>query len=185
MSRVFAASGQVYDRAPVEQATHIAQPQIPYFGAPWFMSPFFEREIEDRLLPFCLEQGISTLIYSPLCRGLLSGKYRGDETFEAGDVRALDPKFKGDRFRAYVACVDRLKTLAGRDGKTVGQLAIRWCLDQPGVSVALCGARRPDQVQANVGAAGWSLSDHDRAEITRVVKEMIVEPIGPEFMGPP
>lgn len=154
---------------------HVAQP--PY--------NLFERGIEDDLLPFCREQGIGTLIYSPLCRGLLSGKYRGDEKFEPGDVRAFDPKFTGNQFRGYVACVDRLKEVAVRYGKNVGQVAIRWCLDQPGVTVALCGARRPDQVEANVGAAGWSLAERDRAEIARVVAEMIPNPIGPEFMGPP
>ncbi|MFQ5931116.1 MAG: aldo/keto reductase [Nitrospiraceae bacterium] len=145
----------------------------------------FEREIEDRELAYCRDHRIGTLIYGPLCRGLLSGKYRGAETFTSGDIRQLDPKFQGDRFRTYVACVERLKEFAVRRGKTVGQLAIRWCLEQPGVSVALCGARHPDQLDENAGAAGWSLSADDLDEIDRIVAETIAEPIGPQFMAPP
>jgi aryl-alcohol dehydrogenase-like predicted oxidoreductase len=146
----------------------------------------FERGIEQEgLLRFCRDHRIGTLIYGPLCRGLLSGKYRGDETFDSGDVRAMDPKFQRERFCTYVACVDRLKEVARRYRKTVGQLAIRWCLDQPGVTVALCGARRPGQIEENAGGAGWSLSTADQEEISRIIDEAISVPVGPEFMGPP
>ncbi len=139
----------------------------------------------EGVLRYCQEHRIGTLIYGPLCRGLLSGKYRGDETFTPDDVRAMDPKFQGKRFRSYVACVDRLKDVATRHHKTVGQLAIRWCLDQPGVTVALCGARRPDQIEESAGAAGWSVPLGDQEAINRLVEQAIPEPVGPEFMGPP
>lgn len=145
----------------------------------------FERDVQTALLPFCRQRGIGTLIYGPLCRGLLTGKYRGTETFSGNDVRGMDPKFQPDRFPTYLACVERLKQVAARHGKTVGQLAIRWCLDQPGVTMALCGARRPDQIEENAGAAGWSLSSSDIVEIERVVSETLPIKIGPEFMGPP
>lgn len=145
----------------------------------------FEREIEEAILPFCRKRRIGTLIYGPLCRGLLSGKYRGHETFSKGDVREMDPKFKEDRLRAYVACVERLRKVAERYQKSVGQLAIRWCLDQPGVTVALCGARRPDQIEENAGGAGWTIAEADREEIEQAVTETITAAVGPEFMGPP
>ncbi|MGH7256429.1 MAG: aldo/keto reductase [Nitrospirales bacterium] len=144
----------------------------------------FERGIEADILPFCRRRHIGTLIYSPLCRGLLSGKYRGTETFPAGDVRAMDPKFQPDRFPAYVTCVDQLKALARRGGRTVGQLAIRWCLEQPGVTVALCGARRPDQLNDHTGAVGWSLTTADLETIDRIVTETDAVKVGPEFMAP-
>jgi aryl-alcohol dehydrogenase-like predicted oxidoreductase len=145
----------------------------------------FERGIEETLLPFCSSRGLAALIYSPLCRGLLTGKYRGTETFAQGDVRAFDPKFRAPALQRYVACVDRLAHVAARHNKTPAQLAIRWCLDQAGVTVALCGARRPEQVKEHLGATGWTLPASDRAEIERLVAEMIPTPIGPEFMGPP
>jgi aryl-alcohol dehydrogenase-like predicted oxidoreductase len=144
----------------------------------------FEREIDHAVLPFCRARRIGTLIYGPLCRGLLSGKYRGQETFTKGDVREMDPKFKGERFRSYVTCVDRLKKIAETYRKTVAQLAIRWCLEQPGVTVALCGARRPDQIAENAGGAGWTLSAADRQEMERIVGKAVLAPVGPEFMGP-
>jgi aryl-alcohol dehydrogenase-like predicted oxidoreductase len=145
----------------------------------------FERGIEDHLLPFCRHRGIDTLIYSPLCRGLLSGKYRGDETFTRGDIRQKDPKFSGERFQVYLACIARLRSIAERNGCSVGQLAIRWCLDQSGVTVALCGARRPHQIDENAGAAGWRLFAGDLEAIDRIVEEAVAVPVGPEFMRPP
>ncbi len=154
---------------------HVVQPPL----------NLFEGDIETALLPFCHQRGIGTLIYGPLCRGLLTGKYRGTETFSDRDVRGMDPKFQPDRFPTYLACVERLTQVAARHGKTVAQLAIRWCLDQPGVTVALCGARRPDQLEENVGATGWSLSPSDMVDIERVVSEALPVKIGPEFMGPP
>ncbi|MEW6543553.1 MAG: aldo/keto reductase [Nitrospirota bacterium] len=170
-----------FTQAQVEQCravgpVHVLQP------------PFnlFERAAQETgLLDFCQTRRIGALIYSPLCRGLLSGKYRGTETFTEGDVRRLDPKFQGERFRDYVACTDRLATVAKRRGKTVGQLAVRWCLDQRGVTVALCGARRPEQIEENVGAADWRLTAEEQQEINRIVAEAVPTPVGPEFMGPP
>ncbi|WP_447979368.1 aldo/keto reductase [Candidatus Nitrospira bockiana] len=154
---------------------HVVQP--PY--------NLFERQIEAHVLPFCRRHGIATLVYGPLCRGLLSGKYRGTETFSKGDVRGMDPKFKDDRFKNYLACVDRLRAIANRRNKTVGQLAVRWCLDRPGVTVALCGARRPDQIEESCGATGWTLTAAENVEIERIVTETIHHPVGPEFMAPP
>lgn len=170
-----------FSRDQIERCLKVGPVQI-------FQPPcnLFERGIEQEgLLRYCRDRRIGTLVYGPLCRGLLSGKYRGDETFGPDDVRAMDPKFKGERFRSYVACVDRLKEVAKRHHKTVGQLAVRWCLDQPGVTVALCGARRPAQIEENAGGAGWSLSAADQEEIGRIVDATIPVPLGPEFMGPP
>ncbi|MGH7206692.1 MAG: aldo/keto reductase [Nitrospiraceae bacterium] len=169
-----------FDEAQIERClavgpVHVLQP--PY--------NLFERGIEEAMLPYCISKRIGTLIYGPLCRGLLSGKYRGHETFGNGDVREMDPKFKGEAFHRYVACVERLRTVATPYGKTVGQMAIRWCLDQPGVTVALCGARRPEQIEDNAGGAGWSLSPTEEEAMNRVLTDMIGTPVGPEFMGPP
>lgn len=145
----------------------------------------FERKVESDLLPFCREHGVAALAYGPLCRGLLAGKYRGSETFTPGDIRTIDPKFNAPRFERYVACVDRLRTVAARSHKSVAQLAVRWCLDQPGVTVALCGARRPDQIEETADVSGWVLSVADRSEIDRIISETVIDPVGPEFMQPP
>jgi aryl-alcohol dehydrogenase-like predicted oxidoreductase len=112
-------------------------------------SPYnlFERGIEAEILPYCLANGIATFGYGALCRGLLSGRMKPDSTFEGDDLRRVDPKFQSPRFAQYLSAVGQLDQLAQRlYGRRVIQLAVRWMLDQ-GISVALWGGRRPDQLQ--------------------------------------
>jgi len=145
----------------------------------------FEREIEADILPYCLKHGIATFGYGALCRGLLSGRMKPDTVFDAGDLRRDDPKFKPPRFARYLAAVERLDRLAReRFGKRVIHLAARWVLDQ-GVSTALWGARRPDQLGPIDEVSGWSLDGAAKDEIDRILREEIPDPVGPEFMAPP
>jgi aryl-alcohol dehydrogenase-like predicted oxidoreductase len=144
----------------------------------------FERGIEADLLPYCAENGIATFGYGALCRGLLSGRMRADTAFTGDDLRRNDPKFRQPRFTQYVVAVEKLDRLAQRFGKRVIHLAVRWMLDQ-GITTALWGARRPDQLQPVNEVSGWQLDDAARAEIDRILKETIAKPIGPEFMAPP
>jgi aryl-alcohol dehydrogenase-like predicted oxidoreductase len=87
----------------------------------------FEREIDRDVLPYAKHTGLTVLSYGALCRGLLSGRMTADTEFEGDDLRKVDPKFQGQRFREYLAAVDQLKKLAQeRFGKTVLALAVRW-----------------------------------------------------------
>ena len=150
-------------------------------------SPYnlFEREVEADLLPYCRKNKIATLGYGALCRGLLSGRMRPDTKFGGDDLRRTDPKFQQPRFAQYLAAVERLDRLAQhRFGKRVIHLAIRWMLDQ-GITAALWGARRPDQVQPVDEVTGWSLDASAKAEIDRILRETVTDPVGPEFMAPP
>jgi aryl-alcohol dehydrogenase-like predicted oxidoreductase len=150
-------------------------------------SPYnlFERGIEAEILPYCREHNITTLGYGALCRGLLSGRMRADTTFDGDDLRRSDPKFQQPRFAQYLAAVERLDQLASnRYGKRVIHLAVRWMLDQ-GITVALWGARRPDQLRPVDEISGWSLDAEAKAEIDRILHELITDPVGPEFMAPP
>jgi aryl-alcohol dehydrogenase-like predicted oxidoreductase len=107
-----------------------------------------------------------------------------DTTFNGDDLRRLDPKFQPPRFAQYLAAVGRLTQLArDRHSVRVIHLAVRWMLDQ-GISVALWGARRPEQLRATAGVAGWSLDRVTRAAIDRILSETITDPVGPEFMAP-
>jgi len=149
-------------------------------------SPYnlFERAIEGQILPYCRANNIATFGYGALCRGLLSGRMRPDTTFQGDDLRRIDPKFQPPRFAQYLDAVRRLDELAQRSfHRRVIHLAVRWMLDQ-GISVALWGARHPDQVQAALGVADWSLDSADRELIDRIVNTTIVDPVGPEFMAP-
>jgi aryl-alcohol dehydrogenase-like predicted oxidoreductase len=144
----------------------------------------FERGIEAEILPYCQANGIATLGYGALCRGLLSGRMRPDTVFHGDDLRGVDPKFQPPRFAQYLEAVRQLDELAQRRfHRHVIQLAVRWMLDK-GISVALWGGRHPNQLEAALEVAGWSLSAADRVLVERIVNTVITDPVGPEFMAP-
>jgi aryl-alcohol dehydrogenase-like predicted oxidoreductase len=150
-------------------------------------SPYnlFERAIEADILPYCRANDIVTLGYGALCRGLLSGRMRADTNFDGDDLRRIDPKFQPPRFARYLDAVRQLDDLARRRfHRRVIHLAVRWMLDQ-GIGVALWGGRHPDQVEAALGVAGWSLNTVHRALIELIVNTTVRDPVGPEFMAPP
>jgi aryl-alcohol dehydrogenase-like predicted oxidoreductase len=154
---------------------HIVQP--PY--------NLFEREIEAELMPYCAQSGLATLTYGALCRGLLSGKLREDAHFEGDDLRLTDPKFQPPRYAQYLAAVQRLDQFAADNyRKRVIHLAVRWILDQ-GATTALWGARHPGQLLPIDEVFDWSLDAAAKAEIDRILRESIADPVGPEFMAPP
>ncbi|KMQ75974.1 aldo/keto reductase [Marinobacter subterrani] len=146
----------------------------------------FERDIEQEILPYCRENGIATITYGGLCRGLLTGKMREDTQFTGDDLRKNDPKFQGDRYRQYLNAVAELDAFAKeRYQKNVLALALRWLVDQPGVTTALWGARRPEQLDPVDDIEGWSLDKEAMAAIDDILDRYIDDPVGPEFMAPP
>jgi aryl-alcohol dehydrogenase-like predicted oxidoreductase len=146
----------------------------------------FERQAEQEVLPWCRANRVATLTYGALCRGLLSGAIGPTTKFEGDDLRKTDPKFQPPRFEQYLRAVKLLERFAReRYGKSVLALAVRWVLDQPGVSVALWGPRHPSELAPIKDILGWHLDDEARAHIDKVVAESVRDPIGPEFMAPP
>lgn len=117
-----------------------------------------QRQIEKEIVPWCREHEISVMVYWPLMKGLLSGKLARDHVFLPGDGRAKYPMFHGEEWQKNQDLVDELRAVAEEVGKTVAQVVIHWTIHQPGITVALCGAKRPDQIQDNAGAMGWQLS---------------------------
>ena len=145
----------------------------------------FERAIDDETLPYCREHAIAVLTYSSLCRSLLAGRLTPDMQFAKGDIRRVDPKFQPPRFAQYLQAVFQLDAFAHeRYGKTVLALAARWVLDRPGVSAALWGAKRPEQLNAIEEIFGWELDAAAMAEIDRIVRESVPDPVGPEYLTP-
>jgi aryl-alcohol dehydrogenase-like predicted oxidoreductase len=154
---------------------HVVQP--PY--------NLFERQIEKDVLPYAEEHELAVLAYGALCRGLLSGRMRPDTGFDGDDLRQTDPKFQPPHYAQYLSAVAALDQLAReRYGKSVLALAVRWILDQ-GPTIALWGARRPDQLARVEDALGWHLDRETRRLIDRILTETISDPVGPEFMAPP
>ncbi|HVX76208.1 MAG TPA: aldo/keto reductase [Bradyrhizobium sp.] len=146
----------------------------------------FERQAEKDLLPYCRDNGIVTLAYGSLCRGLLSGRIKADTGFGGDDLRRHDPKFQPPRLQQYLQAVERLDDFAKRKfGKRVLHLAVRWVLDQQPLSIALWGARHPAQLDDVADVMGWKLDADALAEIDRIVADCVHDPVGPEFMAPP
>ncbi len=159
------------------QRVELATVQPPY--------NLFERAIERDVLPYAAQSGLSVLAYGALCRGLLSGRMEAQTIFAGDDLRKSDPKFQPPRFQQYLAAVGALQRFAQeRHAKSVLALAIRWILDR-GPTVALWGARRPDQLKGVAEAFGWELSADDLRQIDALLAEHIKDPVGPEFMAPP
>jgi aryl-alcohol dehydrogenase-like predicted oxidoreductase len=124
------------------------------------------RDIELELLPYCAAHGVGVLAYSPLQKGLLTGKHTAQARFSDDDVRTMwEKNFKGERLLECLRFVEVLRELGARRGKTPAQVAINWVIHRPGVTLAICGAKRPAQVEDNAGAVGWRLTDDELAEI--------------------
>jgi aryl-alcohol dehydrogenase-like predicted oxidoreductase len=174
----------VSNYSPAEMARFSAIAPLHTIQPPYNL---FEREIERDVLPYAREYTKTTLTYGALCRGLLSGAMRLDRQFANGDMRkTTDPKFQPPHFAEYLNAASKLDAFASENyGKSVIHLAVRWLLDQPGVGVALWGARHPEQLAPIREVMGWSLKKGDLATIDAILRESIRNPVGPEFMAPP
>jgi aryl-alcohol dehydrogenase-like predicted oxidoreductase len=146
----------------------------------------FERAAEREVLPYAGSHGITGITYGALCRGLLSGRMREDTQFVGDDMRRTEPKFQQPYYGDYLRAAKRLDDLAHqRFGNRIINLAIRWVLDQPGVGVALWGARHPQQLNAVPQAFDFKMDVETQRQIDQILTEEIKHPIGPEFMAPP
>ena len=123
--------------------------------------------VEDELLDYCAEHSIGVVCYSPMCKGLLTGKFTASRAAELGDDdhRSRDPKFQDPQLSMNLELVEGLQPIAERNGRTVAQLAIAWVLRRSEVTSAIVGARRPDQIEQTSAAADWRLSADDLSEI--------------------
>ncbi len=113
------------------------------------------RDIEKKILPFCIEQNISVIAYSPIAQGLLAGKFSHDKK-PSDDLRKDAPLFKEPNYTQILKFVEVLKKFAQELGKTPAQIALRWLIEKKGV-VAIPGAKNKKQAEDNAGALGWNM----------------------------
>jgi aryl-alcohol dehydrogenase-like predicted oxidoreductase len=130
-----------------------------------------QREIEASHLPWCRENHVSMIVYWPLMKGLLAGNLPRDHIFDSRDGRRKYPMFHGDEWHKNHDFLDKLRPIAAESGKSVAELVINWTIHQPGITAALCGAKRPAQIQANAGGMGWRLTDDQLARIGQALVE--------------
>src|SRR4029079_6866249 len=117
-----------------------------------------QREIEQDCVPWCLENQVSLMIYWPLMKGLLAGKLPRDHVFDPRDGRRKYPMFQGEEWQKNQDFLEKLRPIAAESGKSVAELVLNWTIHQPGITAALCGAKRPQQIRANAGGMGWRLT---------------------------
>jgi len=131
--------------------------------------------VERRIIPFAREHGLRFIAFSPLSRGLLADGLDPARTFGPDDERHFLPRYQAGVYEHYVALSRALQAWAQDHGRSLVQLAVAWTLARPGVTNTLIGAKRPEQVQAVVGADSWTLSATDLAEIDAIVASLPAE----------
>jgi aryl-alcohol dehydrogenase-like predicted oxidoreductase len=124
-----------------------------------------QRDIEADTLPWCRAHGVAANVYWPLMKGLLSGRLPRDHEFPPGDSRRKYPMFQGDEWQKNQDVVDALRQIGAQAGRSVAQVVINWTIHRPGVTSALCGAKRPGQIRENAGGMGWRLTAQQLAQI--------------------
>lgn len=135
------------------------------------MYSMLERDIEKQILPFCIENNIGVICYSPLASGVLTGKYDENTIFKDWRGQEIIGHFTGDVFKSHVRKVKKISKIAQRLGRTTAQLALNWLLLQKGVTNAIVGVKNPAQAEQNVGAVGWKIPDDDLKEIANILGE--------------
>jgi len=135
------------------------------------------RVIEKNVLPLCRTHEIGIITYSSLCQGILAGRFKRREDIPQ-DMRSHNYRLAPERFDDTLEVVSAVEEVARKYGKTPAQTALRWILDQEGVTAAIVGASRPQQVDENLGALDWTLDAEDREKLSRI-SAPLSENLGP------
>lgn len=156
-----------YSAALLEEAgktIRLASQQVPY--------SMVRRDIEKEIVPLCLKNKTGILAYSPLQRGLLSGKIKPGHKFNEGDTRPDTPYYKEPNLSNILSFLEKIRPFAEGHNVTLAQLVLNWTLHQPGITCALAGARNPAQVLDNAGAASFKLTDEEIKTINQYISEI-------------
>ncbi|KAH7356420.1 aldo-keto reductase, putative [Rhexocercosporidium sp. MPI-PUGE-AT-0058] len=144
---------------------HVDAVQIEY-------SPFCT-EIEDpkiSLLKTCRELGVATVAYSPLGRGMLTGRYKSPDDFEEGDFRTYSPRFSAENFKKNLKLVDGIEAIAKRKNCTAGQLTLAWLMAQGDDILPIPGTKKIKYLEENMGALNVKLSKEEEIGIRKLVQ---------------
>ena len=153
-----------YYAAQLQEAqkyVRLVSDQVPY--------SMIKRDIEKETVPYCIQNNLSILAYSPLERGLLTGKMKPGHRFAEGDHRANLYYFKDDNITRANSFLEKIRSLAKEKKATLSQLVLRWTIEQPGITIALVGARNAAQATENAKAVNILLS---RPEIDFITSEL-------------
>jgi aryl-alcohol dehydrogenase-like predicted oxidoreductase len=147
-----------------EKVIALASNQVPY--------SMVNRDIEKDVVGFCIDHNMAVIAYSPLQRGLLTGKIRPDHRFNAGDSREKSRFYTPENILRVNNFLERLRPLAESKRATLAQLVLRWTIEQPGITIALAGARNVAQAEENAGALHVKLSQAEMDFINEQIRYM-------------
>ncbi len=149
--------------AEAEKTLNLASNQIPY--------SMVNRGIEEETLPYCIENNKGILAYSPLERGLLTGKITPGYQFQPGDHRANHKHFQAAFIERANRLLQKIKPIADEKGASLSQLVLRWTVEKPGITIALVGARNAGQSLQNAKAMDLELTPYEFDFIHEAVNE--------------
>jgi aryl-alcohol dehydrogenase-like predicted oxidoreductase len=165
--KIRAAAVCNYTAAQLQEAAktiNLASDQVPY--------SMVLRDIEKELVPYCIEHNKAIIVYSPLQRGLLTGKIKPGHAFNEGDTREGNRFYTPDNITRINSFLDELRPLAESKKANLAQLVLRWTIDQPGITIALAGARNAEQAIQNARAIDVKLSKEDITFINQKIQEL-------------
>jgi aryl-alcohol dehydrogenase-like predicted oxidoreductase len=165
--KIRAAGVSNYNAAQMEQAEKvlpIASNQVPY--------SMLERSIEKELVPYCIKHKKSIIAYSPLQRGLLTGKIKPGHSFAAGDSREGNRFYTAENIERVNDFINSLQPLADSKKALIAQLVLRWTIEQPGITVALAGARNAEQAIQNAQTLNVRLTKEELAFIDGQLQQL-------------
>jgi aryl-alcohol dehydrogenase-like predicted oxidoreductase len=128
-----------------------------------------QRDIEKRTIPWCREHNVAVMIYWPLMKGLLAGKLQRGDALDERDNRRNYPMYQGEELQKNQDFIDQLREVADSSGHSVAEIVVNWTISQPGITAALCGAKRPAQIEETARAIGWQLATEERAIIDAAI----------------
>jgi len=143
---------------------HLASNQVPY--------SMLRRDIEKDIVPWCIKNNVSILPYSPLQRGLLTGKFKKGYHFNPGDTRPDTPYYKDSNIKKTNELLEKLNPLAQDRNATLSQLVLRWTMQMPGITTVLAGARNPAQIEENSGALNFQLTGEEMKIINSYLEQL-------------
>jgi aryl-alcohol dehydrogenase-like predicted oxidoreductase len=143
---------------------NISSNQMPY--------SMVNRTIEKDVVPYCIENNIGILAYSPLQRGILTGKFRKGHKFSDGDNRPTTLYYKEPNLSKINQLTDNLLEIANDRKITLSQLVLNWTTQQPGITCVLAGARDSDQVLDNIKATDFQLTEEEIAIINKHISTL-------------
>lgn len=151
-----------FDVAQLERARAIAP--VSSLQPPYSL---VKPEVAEEILPYCLENNIGVIVYSPMYSGMLTGAMTRERiaAFPDDDWRKTDDEFVEPRLTRNLALADLLVEIGKKHGRTAGEIAVAWTLRNPAVTGAIVGARRPGQVDGFIGAAEFSIPEEDLQQL--------------------